>query len=426
MDNPTNSGAGSQVLSTNVYEAGDRSGKLKRVEYGNGGKVHYEYDSFDRLSSVRYDEATSPRYEYEYGANGEIARVKDKAQNRAYESGYDLAERPMEGRLTDGNGNVLYQTLLKYNGKNELSAFRENWNGKSYVTKYTYDNDGRTTEIRYAGENQQESIVYDTLGRLKRRELKNGSQVYTTSYEYNAGNNGSNGTHSAQVKKISQSGEVFEYGYDAVGNITTEKRNGASNSYEYDGLGQLTRANVSGQSSWAYEYDRGGNLVSKKKYAYTTGSLGSVEQTIGYEYGDGKWKDQLTKYNGKAIGYDGIGNPVSYDGWTYEWQAGRQLKKMSKEGVTAEYTYDHNGMRVKKVVNGVTTEYMLHGKLVTGVKSGNDVLKIAYDEQSRPAMVEYNGVWYGYVKNLQGDIVTEINFEKAHEGSYSDQANNQT
>ena len=295
MDNPTNSGAGSQVLSTNVYDAADRSGKLKRVEYGNGGKVHYEYDGFDRLTSVRYDEAASPRYEYEYGANGEIARVKDKAQNRAYESGYDLAERPMEGRLTDGNGNVLYQTLLKYNGKNELSAFRENWNGKSYVTKYTYDNDGRTTKVSYAGENQKESIVYDTLGRLKRRELKNGSQVYTTSYEHNAGNNGSNGTHSAQVKKISQSGEVFEYGYDAVGNITTEKRNGASNSYEYDGLGQLTRANVSGQSSWAYEYDRGGNLVSKKKYAYTTGSLGSVEQTIGYEYGNGKWKDQLTK-----------------------------------------------------------------------------------------------------------------------------------
>ena len=33
------------------------------------------------------------------------------------------------------------------------------------------------------------------------------------------------------------------------------------------------------------------------------------------------------------------------------------------------------------------------------------MLKITYDEQSRPAMVEYNGVWYGYVKNLQGDIV---------------------
>jgi YD repeat-containing protein len=159
------------------------------------------------------------------------------------------------------------------------------------------------------------------------------------------------------------------------------------------------------QSSWVYEYDRGGNIISKKKYAYTTGALGAVQQTIAYEYGNAKWKDQLTRYNGKAITYDAIGNPLSYNGWTYEWQAGRQLKKMSKSGTTAEYTYDHNGLRVRKVVNGVATEYMLHGKLVTGVKKGNEVLKITYDAQSRPAMVKYNGTWYGYVHNLQGDIV---------------------
>ena len=39
---------------------------------------------------------------------------KRQALNRAYESEYDLAERPMEGRLTDGNGNLLYQTCLLY------------------------------------------------------------------------------------------------------------------------------------------------------------------------------------------------------------------------------------------------------------------------------------------------------------------------
>ena len=199
----------------------------------------------------------------------------------------------------------------------------------------------------------------------------------------------------------------------------SEKRNGNANTYSYDGLGQLTRANLSGQASWAYEYDRGGNLVSKKKYAYTTGTLGAVQQTIAYEYGNAKWKDQLTKYNGKAIVYDAIGNPTSYDGWTYEWQAGRQLKKMVKSGTTAEYTYDHNGLRVKKAVNGVTTDYVLHGKLITWVKSGNDTLKITYDANGRPAMVQYNGVWYGYVKNLQGDIVGIIDSNGTEVVKYS-------
>lgn len=219
------------------------------------------------------------------------------------------------------------------------------------------------------------------------------------------------------MKKISQSGEVFEYGYDAVGNIISEKRNGEETTYEYDGMGQVIGAEIPGVGIWKYTYGRGGNITNKKLRTNAGGLTGEMNK--GYEYGNAKWKDQLTKYNGKAIAYDGIGNPVSHDGWTYEWQAGRQLKKMSKEGVTAEYTYDHNGLRVKKVVNGVTTEYMVHGKLVTGVKSGSDVLKIAYDEQSRPAMVEYNGEWYGYVKNLQGDIVGIIDSNGTEVVKYS-------
>ena len=38
---------GTQTLSTNVYES-DRSGLLSEVQYGNGGKVKYAYDDFDR------------------------------------------------------------------------------------------------------------------------------------------------------------------------------------------------------------------------------------------------------------------------------------------------------------------------------------------------------------------------------------------
>ena len=56
----------------------------------------------------------------------------------------------------------------------------------------------------------------------------------------------------------------------------------------------------------------------------------------------------------------------------------------------------------------------LHGKLIThptkrtvdesGAESMEE-LHFFYDVQSRPAFVEYNGVKYCYVHNLQGDIV---------------------
>ena len=68
----------------------------------------------------------------------------------------------------------------------------------------------------------------------------------------------------------------FAYTYDDRGNITSETRNNVTTAYEYDGLGQLVRVNdphdtTSGNTgtAWVYNYDRGENILSKVRYAYT-------------------------------------------------------------------------------------------------------------------------------------------------------------
>ncbi|MEG2267834.1 MAG: RHS repeat-associated core domain-containing protein [Acinetobacter sp.] len=65
-------------------------------------------------------------------------------------------------------------------------------------------------------------------------------------------------------------------------------------------------------------------------------------------------------------------------------------------------------MRTQKTVNGVVTDYTLHGKLVTGLKQGANSLHFFYDKDSRPQMVAYNGTLYTYVHNLQGDIIAIV------------------
>ena len=82
-----------------------------------------------------------------------------------------------------------------------------------------------------------------------------------------------------------------------------------------------------------------------------------------YAYGDSSWGDLLTAFDGNAITYDAIGNPLSDGTWTYTWQHGRQLAGMYGEGigggdneVTITYTYDANGMRVGKTVTTKTYE----------------------------------------------------------------------
>jgi len=120
----------------------------------------------------------------------------------------------------------------------------------------------------------------------------------------------------------------------------------------------------------------------------------------------------------KTLAYDAIGNPTSDGTWTYAWQAGRQLKSMSKSGTSVTYKYDHNGLRVQKVETSgtkvTTTAYTLNGNRVVyakvtektdGTTTATNTMYFYYGAQGRPAKVNFNGTMYTYIHNLQGDIV---------------------
>ena len=134
------------------------------------------------------------------------------------------------------------------------------------------------------------------------------------------------------------------YQYDAAGNITSivSKQSGtvvSERSYQYDSKGQLLRENIktvpsstskSYNYTMTYAYDDSGNILYKRKYTYTTGSLDGqryAQTTYAYQTdtsGD-KWNDLLTSYDGNSITYDAIGNPLTYgDYTTFQWR-GREL-----------------------------------------------------------------------------------------------------
>ena len=333
---------GEQTLSTNVYRD-DRSGLLEEVQYGNGGKVSYAHDDFDRLTGVAYDGAdpgSAPRYTYEYGANGQAAVVHDNHLHRSMQTEYDLAERPMQSTLRDEEGNVLYRATLTYDAQNRLETFRERVGEERHKTAFTYDRDSRVTRMDYDTDKGKVEYAYDSLGRIASRKVTSGGNAYETVYTFVKGAEeyGANAT-TPLVASIRQgegaSAMNFAYEYDSRGNITAETRNGKVTTYSYDALGQLIRVNdpndpTAGESgtTWVYEYDRGGNILSKSYHSYTTGTPGVAIDTIAYSYTDNNWKDKLTAYDGQTITYDAIGNPLNDGRRRYEWQAGRQLKKV--------------------------------------------------------------------------------------------------
>ena len=51
------------------------------------------------------------------------------------------------------------------------------------------------------------------------------------------------------------------------------------------------------------------------------------------------------------------------------------------------------------------TKYTLHGKNIVHMTQGSNTLHFWYDAQNRPAIVQFNGTKYGYIHNLQGDVI---------------------
>lgn len=105
---------------------------------------------------------------------------------------------------------------------------------------------------------------------------------------------------------------------------------------------------------YEYTYDDRGNILTEKEYSISLDENNEKVYTLieantdTYVY-DETWKDKLISYNGQSITYDAVGNPTNYMGNTLTWTMGRQLASFGSN----TYTYNEEGIRTSKTVNGV-------------------------------------------------------------------------
>ena len=69
------------------------------------------------------------------------------------------------------------------------------------------------------------------------------------------------------------------------------------------------------------------------------------------------------------------------------------------------YTYDENGIRSSKTVNGVTTYFTTKDGVILSQTDGTNTMYFQYDNSGNPTGFLYNGTQYFYLTNQMGDVI---------------------
>ena len=414
----------------------DRS--LNTIEYSNGQKIHYNYTDYGFITGIWFDDDTNCKYTYNYDSAGRLVssidNINSTITNYAEDNSFSVYE------YSNGTtGELIYSTSFSDEGSTINSVYGNSYEHYEVDTDYNHDNG--TSVVTNRIENGDE-VLFDVIeatdyfDREISQKIKISDNMYYN-YEYSYGDTTDTAktqldscVYSALVPSGTLSSVTWSWDYDNNGNLTHIMEYNPETqvereiyTYLYDEAGQLIRCNdFCEEVTYTYTYDIGGNLVTKKIFAYTTGELGEPLDTINYTY-DSIWKDKLTSFDGKTIIYDSVGNPLSYDGWSFTWTAGRQLASVSNADKSLAFKYNDRGLRTEKAltVNGITTviEYIWNEDKLISQSDGTNELYFIYDSEDRPIAFVLNGnrTFY-YMKNPLGDVVAIYDENGVYAGGY--------
>ena len=431
---------GLQNLVTYEYKSGGN--RLKSMEYANGAKQTLTYDRFGNVIGEKWTNGNTKEaeYKYSYDASQNLVKILDILNKKMYN-----INRVGDNVTSIEEYNVGYINTTTYTVSIPTLV------GTMY---YSFDGDGKQFRKKYvaaAGSEQKYVFEYrdeqnvavqlptgvvshrksDHLGRKVFDELQLRKGLINRKFTYHDGvisqahldsDKQVSMPETTLVKKIEfADGRTIEYEYDKEERITLVKDSVDGNTaYEYDSLGQLT------QEIRNVEIDENGDITGGTPIEFTYDDYGNILTKNGKVYGydnsnDNPWKDRLLSYDGQSIIYDANGNPTNYLGTTATWEKGRQLKTFG----TNTYTYNKDGIRIKKQTSDTIHEYILDGTNVikeTVTDTANCpkyINEYLYDLDGTVCGLKYDGVAYYFYKNLQGDVIAITDETGAIVASYT-------
>ena len=385
---------GQNLLYTNTYRGNELVSSRRSRDYGR-----YLYDNNNRLTGEVW---TNTYYNYyasysaKYGNDNKVHLIYDTYNYEPSHSFYiDYALYGLPSHVIGSDGT---KSAYEYDLTGNISRFTfQKDNATIYDGRYRMNEKGLPEDVFVSSpHNTHMQYNYDEYYRTESKSC--GPLI--TEYQYRPH------TNDFSIDSVPVQYEVTDFSgipihgyslqYDGKNNVTsvTDNNNNVTN-YTYNTLSQLTGENV-GSDVYTYTYDAGGNV---------TGVLKNNVSQHTFTYGNSAWKDQLTKYDSTNIVYNSDGCPVSYGNLNYYWVGNNLLSRINS---TIKYYYTGLGKRYKKIVNGVTTEYVYSGDLLMEQVCGDDTIIFCYDYYGKPIGFNLNGASYFYVYDCLDNITNVV------------------
>lgn len=370
------------VLINEIFDS--NNGNKISTSYANGQELLYEYDNYNRLKKLTKED---DEYLIYYDNNGNLSKVTSSEILEKFK--YDVNKKLSEYRFN--NFIIKYRFFTNEN----ISDINYKMNNDNHNVNNTYDEDSLCSSVFDLDEI---NYSYDDLGRLVNKTINN---EFETSFSYCK--NGKRTTN--LIKEVSNNINSYKYKYNSDGNIThIYIDDNLINKYYYSDLKQLIREdNYIDEITIRYSYDKYNNLLSKKVCKLNTYDVIDVI-IFNYDYSS---MQQLSNINNTSIQYDQSGNVTKIgNSINLTWINGKELETVTdNNNNTYNYYYNKNGIRYKKDINGIITEYGLENDKIIFEKKGNNMLYYLRNSVDDLIGFDYNSTRYFYLKNGKDEIV---------------------
>ncbi|ACM19395.1 RHS repeat protein [Geotalea daltonii FRC-32] len=401
----------------------DTNNNLTTVTDANSNSTTYKYDDLGRVYQTISPDTNTTTYSYDPAGN---LKTKTDAKGIIIAYTYDDANRltrtsfPTDPAITysydtciNGKGRVCTitdqsgTTTYEYTKKGQIAKETRTIDGIAYITQYTYDMNGNTKTIiypsgrviTYSYSNDKPTTVSSTYAGITTTIANNISYKPfggMTALTYGNGL-ARTITYDNQYRistMITGTLQNLTYGYDANGNITAITNtldNTKNKSYTYDSLDRLG----SGTGPWGtitWTYDGVGNRQTQIDSSGTS--------SYSYQSGSNRLTG-ITGANPATFGYDTNGNTATENGKIYTYNQNQRLIQAAANE-TGSYSYNAQGQRTKKTVNGVTTYFIFdqQGQLLTESATNGTQAEYIYLSNQPLAKIDATGTNYVHTDHL--------------------------